>query len=211
MVIVNRPLHGTLAIVLSFCHNGRDLASATRVCKLWRSTDGVDRWTVVVVLLEAIAIELDDLKLLKYDPTRIDPSATLPPHRGHLPLLVEPTALRYVCLGFIRTGHYTCASGHPMIPEPPADHLLSPDTPISFSSMPGLVVEEYDCSPPPGDIPIELFKSSESLGLVDKVGRFLYISEPNDHTTGGVLLVPFLSHLKLHPTPSPGVSFHLRS
>ena len=98
-----------------------------------------------------------------------------------------------------------------MISEPPADRWLSPDTPISFSSMPELVVEEYDGSPLPGDIPIELFKSLESLRLMDKVGRFLYISGPNGDTTGGVLLVPFLSHLKLHPTPSPGVSFHLRS
>ena len=157
-----------------------------------------------------IAPELDDLNIrLNYDPLRSDPSIILPPHRGRFPLLVEPTALRYVCRSSARTWHFTYTSGQLTIseskdlftPHPPADRWLSPTTPISFGRVEKLVVDGIGGYPLPANIPIEQFESLETLKLVGEVGRLLGILQPNDNATSGILLVPFLSHLELHPAP----------
>jgi len=56
------------------------------------------------------------------------------------------------------------------------------------------------CHPLPAIIPIERFESLETLKLVGRVGRLLlYILQPNNNLVSGVLLVPFLSRLELHP------------
>ena len=155
-----------------------------------------------------ITPKLDDLTIrLSYDPTRSDPSVILPIHRGRLPLLVEPTALRYVCHGSTRTWYFTYTSGQLTIsesqdlctPRPPADRWLSPTAPISFGSVRELVVEGIDGYPLPVNIPIEQFESLETLQLVGEVNRLLGILQPKYNATSGVLLVPFLSRLELHP------------
>ena len=156
-----------------------------------------------------ITPELHDLKIrLNYDPTHNDPSIILPPHRDPFPLLIEPTALRYVCYGSTRTWDFTYTSGHLTITEspglctrdPPADRWLSENVPISFWSMKELVVEGFDGYPLPRNIPIDQFGSLESLGLVGEADRLLEILKPNGNTSGEVIPVPFLSHLELHPT-----------
>jgi len=60
-------------------------------------------------------------------------------------------------------------------------------------------VEGIGGYPLPANIPMEQFESLETLKLVGEVGRLLDILKPNDNVTSGVLLVPFLSHLELHP------------
>ena len=155
-----------------------------------------------------IAPELDDLKIcMNYGPTHNGPSIILPPHREHVPLLAEPTALKYLCHNFARTWDFTYTSGRLRIsksPEivtlgldPPPDHWLSPSTPISFGSMKQLVVEGFGGYPLPSNIPIEQFGSLESLKLVGEVDRLLYILQPTSNATGGTL-VPFLTYLELH-------------
>ena len=156
-----------------------------------------------------ITPELNDLSIrLHYDHVRSDPSIILPPHRGHIPLLTKPTALKYVCHDFTRTWHFTYTSGRltvsesPDIParDPPVDRWLSPSTPISFRRTKLLTVEGFNGFPVPGNIPIEQFESLESLKLVGEVDRLLRILQPNGNTTKRALPVPFLSHLELHPT-----------
>ena len=152
--------------------------------------------------------ELNDLSIrLNYDNTRSDPSIILHPRRGHIPLLAEPTALRYVCHDFTRTWHFAYTGGRftlsesPELPpwDSPTDRWLSPSTPISFGSMKELVVEGFNGYPLPGNIPIEQFESLESLKLVGEVDRLIEILRPNGNTINGTLPVPFLSHLELHP------------
>lgn len=158
-----------------------------------------------------ISPELEDLSIcLKYDPTISDPSIILPPHRERFPLLVEPTALKYVCRGNTRTWDFAYASGHLTISEspdiftrdPPADRWLSPSIPISLGSTKELVVDGFAGYPRPANIPIEQFESLESLKLVGEVARLLDILQPNGNTANGVPLVPLLSHLELHPVVS---------
>ena len=162
-----------------------------------------------------IAPELDDLMIcMNYSHVRGGPSIILPPHRERVPLLAEPTALKYVCHNFSRTWDFTYASGHLTISESPdlfimdplPDFWLSPSTPISFGSTKQLVVEGYGGYPLPSSIPIEQFESLESLKLVGEVDRLLYILQPNGNITGGALPSPFLSHLEFHPT-LPGCNF----
>lgn len=156
-----------------------------------------------------ITPELDDLTIrLNYDHIRSDPSAILPSHREHFPLLTEPTALRYVCHDFTRTWNFTYASGRltvsespiPLTRDPPTDRWLPPSTPISFRGTKQLIVEGFNGFPLTRNIPIEQFENLESLKLVGEVDRLLKILQTNRNTTNGTLPVPFLSHLELHPT-----------
>lgn len=155
-----------------------------------------------------VAPKLNGLDIcLNYDPLRSDPSIILPPHRGRFPLLVEPTALRYVCHDSTRTWHFAYTSGQVTIsesqdlctPRPPADRWLSPTTPISFGSVEELVVEGVGGYPLPANIPIERFESLETLKLVGEAGRLLDVLQPHHNVASEVLLVPFLSRLELHP------------
>jgi len=158
-----------------------------------------------------IAPELNDLSIrLNYSHIlhNNNPSIILPPHQEHVPLLTEPTALRYVCHDFTRTWNFTYPSGRLTISEspefrtldPPVDRWLAPSTPISFRSTKRLVVEGFNGFPLPGNIPIEQFESLEYLKLVGEVDRLLKILQPNGNMTNGTLPVPFLSHLELRPT-----------
>ena len=150
--------------------------------------------------------KLDDLTIgLSYNHSTDDPSIVLSPHREHCPLLVEPTALRYVCRGVTRTWNFAHVNGSLTISESPdayvglpsPDRWLSPTTPISFGSVKQLVVEGFNSLPLPGNIPIEQFGSLESLKLVGEVHRLLEILQPDGNATKGVLPVPLLSHLEL--------------
>ena len=152
--------------------------------------------------------ELNDLSIrLNYDHTRSDPSFIFSSRGEHVPLLTEPTALRYVCHDFTRTWHFTYTSGRltvsesPSLPtwDPPADRWLSPSTPISFRGTKELIVEGFNGFPQPRNIPIEQFETLESLKLVGEVDRLLEILQRRGNRTNRVLLVPFLSHLELHP------------
>ena len=157
-----------------------------------------------------ITPELNDLEIrMAYDILHSNPSIILPPHRGHIPLLVEPTALRYVCQSWnSREWYFTSTSGHLTIHEtpqlfpgiPPADRWLSPNIPISFGGIKELVVKGFGGYPLPENIPIDQFESVEKLTLVGEVDRLLGILRPNGSTTSKVLPVPFLSRLELHST-----------
>ena len=168
-----------------------------------------------------IAPELNDLKIsMNYSHMHGSPPVILPLHREHVPLLVEPTALKYVCHNFARTWDFTYASGRLTISKSPdiftldplPDHWLSPSTPISFGSTKQLVVEGFGGYPLPGNIPIEQFESLESLKLVGEVDRLLYILQPNGDPTSGApgVLVPLLSYLELHSAiPDRDIPFEM--
>jgi hypothetical protein len=161
-----------------------------------------------------IAPELNDLTIrVTSNPLRGvgDLSTTLPPHRDHFPLLVEPTALRYIRRSFTRSCHFTYTSGHLAVHEISGvlgrghftNRWLSPKTPISFRRTKELVIEEFDGHPLLDDIPIEQFESLESLELVGDVDRLLRIIQPNSNTPNGVP-VPFPSLSELRPTTHAG-------
>jgi len=166
-----------------------------------------------------IAPELEDLRVsLTYDPRWNKPSVFLSPHRGRLPLLVEPTVLRYLYLDFIRRWYFTSTSGqlaiyefpNPPIGDPPTDRWLSPETPISFRGIKELAVEGYHGCPLAGGIPIEQFENLEGLELMGEVDRLLHVIRPGGNTTGRVFPVPLLSYLELHPVEDgPEIPFEM--
>ena len=160
-----------------------------------------------------IAPELNDLSIhVTADNPHTSLSTLLPPYRDHFPLLVEPTALRYVYQSYGRSCHFTYPSGCLVVYEdpeispiaPPTDNWLSSNTPISFWRTKELIVDWSDDHPPPGDIPIEQFKNLENLELVGEMDRLLHIIQPNRNATSGTLAVPFPSLLELRPTIRKG-------
>ena len=60
-------------------------------------------------------------------------------------------------------------------------------------------MEGFGGYPLPANIPIEQFESLETLKLVGEAGRLLDVLQPHHNVASGVLLVPFLSRLELHP------------
>ena len=162
--------------------------------------------------------ELEELKIyINYSHMNSGPSIILPPHREHVPLLAEPTALKYACHNLARKWYFTYTSGRLIISEspdilimdPPPDRWLSPSTPISFRNTKQLVLEGFGGYPLPSNIPIEQFESLESLKLVGEVGRLLEILQPNGNAISGVL-VPLLSHLELHSAlPARDIPFEV--
>lgn len=169
----------------------------------------VNFWGLFSPMPFLIAPELDHLDIrMSYDPTHNDPSTILSPHGGHLPLLIEPITLAYLCRNFTRTWDFTYPSGRLTIYEasrlflrdPPADRWLSTDAPISFGKVKEMIVEGFDGLPLPDHIPIEQFDGLENLKLVGEVDRLVHIIRPNRKTVSGDPSMPLLNCLELHST-----------
>ena len=205
-LLTSAPLLEVLTLdFLIVSMSGAELLKVVTLSRL-RKLSWVNMRGLFSLMLFLVAPKLDDLNIcMAYDPTHSDPPTIFRPRRRHLPLLVEPIALKYVCQDSDRSWDFTYRSGHLTInegsylytPRPPRDHWLSPNTPISFGRVKQLIIEGFGDYPLPDTIPIAQFESLECLKLVGQVGRLLRIIQPNGNTASGVLPVPSLSHLEL--------------
>ncbi|KAF9650463.1 hypothetical protein BDM02DRAFT_3164908 [Thelephora ganbajun] len=149
-----------------------------------------------------IAPELNDLTVrVTRNPQRQQAtlSTILPPHGGHLPLLLEPIALEYV----YQHGSRSCRFRYQGVPpfcireiprargtDSTISHWLSPHEPISFGRLLTLTIEASGGCPPPEDIPTRQLGSLQTLWLVGEIDTLVRIIRPSYYRSGDVELVP---------------------
>ena len=147
-------------------------------------------------------------------PQKVTFSTILPPHGGHLPLLVDPVGLEYdyvkglrACRirydkpAFLFVREIATTSS---IPHAAGRWLLPPPS-VSFAQIQTLAITASDGCPPLEDIPIWQFESLKMLGLTGETDSLVPMIQLIHGISGGSPSVPCpgLSEIEITPKGHP--------
>ena len=176
-----------------------------------RKLDWADNEGSISLITCLTTPELSDLalKVTTNPQTHTTLSTILPPHGGHIPLLVEPKTLEYVYRNAARTCHFTYEAASLLVREVPKTRVanptinrwLSPSAPISFERTLELTIEASGGCPPVADIPISQFENLQKLKLAGETDTLAPLIRPNRGISGALLSVPCPSLLEISISP----------